>query len=280
VPVKNCTAAKICREGYDMCLILFAYETHPRYRLVLAANRDEFFDRPTAALDQWQDHPHVVAGRDLKEMGTWMGINRRGYLAAITNYRDPAVIQPRAPSRGHLVADYLTGDIPARSYLEHVEARGRRYNGFNLLVGDTRGLYYLSNRDQTGVRRIAPGYYGLSNHLLNTPWPKVESGVRALAAVLEKDIHPDIESMLDLLMNQTPAADDRLPDTGVSRAWEKILSSVFIRSSNYGTRSSSLLLVDDQGGMTFIERTWENGSGAPKERETRKFEVSATGTGC
>lgn len=261
-----------------MCLILLAHETHPRYRLVLAANRDEFFDRPTAALGQWQDHPQVFAGRDLKAMGTWMGINRQGGLAAITNYRDPADIQPRAPSRGHLVADYLTGNTPARSYLEQVEAGGWRYNGFNLLAGDTDGLYYFSNRDQTGVRRLGSGYFGLSNHLLNTPWPKVESGLRALAAVLEKDTHPNIESMFDLLMDQTPAPDECLPDTGVSPAWEKILSPIFIRSSNYGTRSSSLLLVDHQGGMKLFERTWEMASGTPKEKQTRMFDVSVTGT--
>ena len=258
-----------------MCLILFAYETHPVYSLILAANRDEFLDRPTAPLGQWPDHPRVFAGRDLKASGTWMGINQRGSLAAVTNFRDPANINPQAPSRGDLVADFLIKGIGAPKYLEQVKARGHLYNGFNLLAGDAGGLYYYGNRDPKGVRRLEPGYYGLSNPLLNTAWPKVEKGLQALTAALENDRQVRHETIFDLLTDQTIAEDDRLPKTGVSLEWERTLSPIFIRSPNYGTRSSSLLLVKRDGDMTICERSWSNASEGPLALETRCFSVSA-----
>ena len=262
-----------------MCLILFAYETHPLYRLILVANRDEFFERPTTPLDQWRDHPQVFAGRDLKDMGTWMGINRRGSLAAITNYRDPACVLPRAPSRGHLVADFLSGSDSALPYLTRIKTRAKFYNGFNLLAGDSRGLFYFSNRDQSGVRRLGPGYFALSNHLLNTPWPKVESGLRQLTAVLEEKNQVQTEKLFDLLKDQTAADDEHLPSTGICLEWERILSPIFIHSPSYGTRSSSLLLVDYYGKMSFYERTWDNEATRPTEVDTRYFEITPDSQG-
>ncbi len=156
-----------------MCLIVFAWRQHPDFPLIVAANRDEFYERPTLAADFWADHPEVLGGRDLKEMGTWLGITRKGRFAALTNYRDPLHVRADAPSRGWLVRDFLTGERGAEDYLARLRDRGAAYNGFSLILGDAAGLYYYSNRGEEGPAALAPGVYGLSNHLLDTPWPKV-----------------------------------------------------------------------------------------------------------
>ncbi|HLM67041.1 MAG TPA: NRDE family protein, partial [Longimicrobium sp.] len=169
-----------------MCLIAFAHAAHPAFRLVVAANRDEAYARPTVPAGWWADAPDVLAGRDLREGGTWMGVTRGGRFAAVTNFRDPGFAQiAGAPSRGALVADFLRGpaDADAEAYAHALSARAAEYNGFNLLVGDAVGLFYLSNR-APGVRRLEPGVYALSNHLLDTPWPKVVRARRAMADAL------------------------------------------------------------------------------------------------
>jgi uncharacterized protein with NRDE domain len=158
-----------------MCLILFAYQIHPRYRLVLGANRDEFYARPTAPLDFWQDHPQVLAGRDLEQHGTWMGVTRNGRWAAVTNYRDLRIMKTDAHSRGHLVADFLLSHVPPHAYMRQIATKADQYNGFNLIVGDSAELVYFSNRERK-IRLLGPGLYGLSNHLLDTAWPKVARG--------------------------------------------------------------------------------------------------------
>jgi uncharacterized protein with NRDE domain len=254
-----------------MCLILFAYRRHPNYPLVLAANRDEFYMRPTAAMDQWPDHPNVLAGRDLEGMGTWMGITRSGRLAAVTNYRDPQNQKAGAPSRGHLVSDFLISDIPPQSYLNSIKGKGQRYNGFNLLVRDPDNLWYYSNKDAS-PRRLEAGVYGVSNHLLNTPWPKVKQGRRALEDLLGKPTEGiDCEELFGVLENQATAPDHLLPQTGVGYEWEKILSATFISSPTYGTRSSTLLLINIQGEVTIIERTWQPAQPTPVAAGTRQF---------
>ena len=241
-----------------MCLILLAYDVHPDYRLILAANRDEFYDRPTLPMAFWEDHPDILAGRDLKGGGTWLGITRSGRIAAITNYREPGGPKPDAPSRGHLVSDFLSADTPSRDYLEAVSAAGQSYSGFNLIVGDVSGLFYYSNRG-AGIHRLDPGWYGLSNHLLNTPWPKVEKGIALLkTAVLNADT-VNIDPIFHLLKNNEIPPDDRLPDTGVGMAWERILSPMFIQSPGYGTRSSSVILVARNGRAQVAEQTFEAG---------------------
>ena len=158
-----------------MCLILFAYRSLPDYRLVLAANRDEFYDRPTRHVAFWDDAPEILAGRDLKAGGTWMGITKKGRFAAITNYRDSGMTIENAPSRGDLVKDFLIGKSRPHDYLESLQNKGQDYNGFNLIIGDGNELFYYSNRDGN-IHNIEPGVHGLSNHLLNTPWPKVAQG--------------------------------------------------------------------------------------------------------
>ncbi len=262
-----------------MCLILFSYHHHPNYPLILAANRDEFHNRPTAALDFWEDQPALLAGRDLKGGGTWMGLSRSGRFAALTNYRDPASLRPDAVSRGGLVTDFLTGDTAARAYLNGLQNTTAIYNGFNLLVMDETGLFHYANRGD-GITRVTPGIHGLSNALLDTPWPKVERGKAALEqAVTSGDIDP--ESLLALLRDRSAAPDHRLPETGVGLERERMLSPMFIVSGDYGTRTSSVLIIDRNGQATFWERTFptDGKGGVATQRFTLQMEKRGIGQG-
>lgn len=244
-----------------MCLIVLAHEAHARHRLVVAANRDEFYARPTAPADWWADAPHVLAGRDLREGGTWMGVTRDGRFAAITNYRETAPPRKGAPSRGALVAGFLRERTDAGAYAEHVHARAQQYNGFNLLVGDSGGMYYVSNR-APDVQRLAPGVYGLSNHLLDTPWPKVRRAREAMRSALAAPHGDGWESGLwEMLADRVVAADDGLPDTGVGAERERLLSPPFITTDVYGTRASTVLTISGDGDVRFVERT----AGGPGE---------------
>jgi len=237
-----------------MCFVVLAYRQHPRYRLVLATNRDEFYARPTAPAAFWHAAPAVLAGRDLQGGGTWLGITRTGRWAALTNVREPGAHRADAPTRGALVADFLTGTQPPQPYLATLRRTADRYNGFNLLVGDAREVYYFGNR-APGIRRLEPGLYGLSNHLLDTPWPKIERGKTALAAALRADTI-DPETLLRFLADTQQAPDEALPDTGVGLTWERLLSSIFITSPNYGTRVSTVILTEESGEVTFVERAY------------------------
>lgn len=239
-----------------MCIILFAYQTHPRYRLILAANRDEYYARPTERAAFWEDASEILAGRDLERGGTWLGVTKGGRFAAVTNFRDPTAIVKDAPSRGHLVSDFLRGTDAPASYLSNIAATSSGYNGFNLLAGDARGLCYHSNRE-AGVRELDAGVYGLSNHLLDTPWPKVEKGKRTLSEIVHESAEVSREDLFKILADDARADDTRLPQTGVSLEYERALSPVFIKTPVYGTRSSTLLLIDSEDNITFIERTFE-----------------------
>jgi uncharacterized protein with NRDE domain len=244
-----------------MCLVLIALDVHPEYSLVLAANRDEFYDRPTAPAEFWADNPSVLAGRDLKAGGTWLGIDRRGRLAAVTNYRQGQRESPAPRSRGRLVSDFLTADIGAPEYMERVGGEAGLYNGFNLIVSDAGGLFYYSNREGR-VRPLAPGVYGLSNHLLDTPWPKVAATKSAFGALLKGGASELTGGLFALLSDRNRPRDSLLPSTGVSPEWERLLSSAFIASDAYGTRSSTVVLVGHEGGINFEERSFGPG-GAP-----------------
>ncbi|MEM8487710.1 MAG: NRDE family protein [Bacteroidota bacterium] len=236
-----------------MCLILFSYAQHPRYKLILAANRDEFLERSTAPAGFWEAHPHVLAGRDVKAGGTWMGVTKNLRFAAITNYRDPSAEKKDAPTRGRLVLDFLAGSAAPATYLQTLQKSAGDYNGYNLLVGDERGLWYYSNRENI-VREVSPGLYGLSNHLLDTAWPKVTKGKSRLKTAIDAD---DLKSptLLDVLCDTQQAADAELPQTGVPLDWERMLSPMFIETPNYGTRASTVLLVEYDGRVSFVERT-------------------------
>jgi uncharacterized protein with NRDE domain len=240
-----------------MCLILFAHRHHPQYSLVLAANRDEYFDRPTAPAHFWKDAPHLLAGRDLREGGTWLGITRSGRVAAVTNYRDPASVKSGAPSRGKLVLDFLLGEGDPREYLKRLQGTAAAYNGFNLVLGDMQGLHWYSNHGGE-IRTLGPGLYGLSNHLLDTPWPKVAEGKKALGGLLSQQLRPAPEALFEILSDRTRPGDEELPDTGVGLEWERVLSSRFILSPVYGTRSSTVLLVDAGARVTLLERTFNS----------------------
>lgn len=242
-----------------MCLILIAYRCHPGYELLVAANRDEFHDRPTAPLAFWDDAPQVLAGRDLRQGGTWMGVTRTGRFAAITNYRDPGRMRPDAPSRGRLVGDFLQGSQPAGAYLEGLLPRTGRYNGFNLLLGDETGLHYYSNHAGS-PRSLSPGWYGLSNHVLDTPWPKLRRGLAMLRRALDQRPDPTPDDLLRLLADRAVAPDPELPRTGVPLEWERWLSPIFIDAPGYGTRSSTVLLVDERGRARMVETTWADAS--------------------
>jgi uncharacterized protein with NRDE domain len=254
-----------------MCLILFAYKVHPRYRLLLLANRDEFYDRATAPLDFWPGQPNLLAGRDLVQGGTWMGVTRTGRLAAITNYRDPQSIKTDAPSRGHLVADYLLTHTAPADYLRRIRPQAARYNGFNLIVGDATGLFWFSNRAADATLALAPGIYGLSNHLLDTPWPKVQQGKSALIELLAQPDALSEEAFFTLLQSQVIAPDAQLPQTGVDRQWERMLSPIHITSDTYGTRSSTVLWIDAGGILHCAERTWQPAQTVPQAAATRRF---------
>ncbi|MBL7847446.1 MAG: NRDE family protein [Cyclobacteriaceae bacterium] len=250
-----------------MCLIFFSVNHHPRYRLVIAGNRDEFYKRKTAPADFWPEAPHVLAGRDLEANGTWLGISRKGQVSLLTNFRDPKNINPAAPSRGHLVSDFLLGDADGMDYIHKVEQIGNRYNGFNLIAGTPGSLWYYSNYG-SGVQQVPVGIHGLSNHLINTPWPKVVNGKKQFEAHLNANtIEP--EQLLDFLYDDRVASDDQLPDTGVGLERERMLSSMFIKSPEYGSRSSTVILVDHNNHVQFVERVYDLATFA---HTTRSFE--------
>lgn len=249
-----------------MCLILFAWQAHPRYVLVLAANRDEFHSRPTASAEFWEDAPGLLAGRDLQAGGTWLGITRSGRFGAITNYREPlAPEMVHERSRGHLVRDYLTGNSPPKQHARGLVLQADRYSGFNLLLGNPGELVYLSNRD-AGPAQVGPGGHGLSNHLLDTDWPKVHSGRARLDELLERD-EADPEALFELLTDRrlTPGA---LPENiESSLAPEKLSRHYFIVSPVYGTRSSTVLLIEKNGKVRFLERQFGSDGVASGTRE-------------
>lgn len=253
-----------------MCLILLSYDMHPVYRMILAANRDEYYNRPTAPLAFHDDLPEILGGRDLKHQGMWLGVTRSGRIAAITNYRDPGINISNAPSRGFLVRDFLAGDSSPIGYLEHVRSNKDRYNGYNLLVGDRSELFYYSNHGN-GIQKLASGMHGLSNHLLDTPWPKITKGKSNLEKLLNGKGKINPEDIFDILKDGAYPPNHMLPDTGVGLEWERVLSPLFITSEFYGTRSSSIIFIERQGRITFLERTFVHDGGVSKAEKTREY---------
>ena len=254
-----------------MCLILVAWRAHPDYPLVVAANRDEFFARPTAPAGFWKDAPQVLAGRDLEAGGSWMGVSRSGSFAALTNFRDPAQNRSGAPSRGGLGGDFLCCDEKPEGYLARIAARGSQCNGYNLLVSDGVTLWWSSNMGGA-ARSLEPGVYGVSNHLLDTPWPKVGAGKTALALAIDR--LPDDQSLFELLQDDGIHPDEHLPQTGIPLDWERLLSSAFVKSPAYGTRGSTILCLGQDAWISFDEQTWLPGARCGERRRYR-FRVSA-----
>lgn len=251
-----------------MCLILLAYYSHPEYPLVIAANRDEAYARMAAPAAFWGDHPHLHAGRDLEKGGTWLGITRAGRIAAVTNYRAGYAPGDAPRSRGELVSHFLLGNDNAAEYLAQVAAHGSEYSGFSLIAGNLDALYFLSNRGGS-VERVSRGVHGLSNHLLDTPWPKVERGKCVLQNLLGAGEAELAAGLFDFLAERTTAGDQALPDTGVGPQRERELSPAFISGERYGTRASTLVLVDSNGGVLFRERSFGAGGCALGEACSR-----------
>lgn len=255
-----------------MCLIIIAINSHPEYPLVIAANRDEYYHRPTAPLAFWEDMPDVLAGRDLAGGGTWLGVSRTGRIAAVTNYRDPTHQDPDARSRGLLIPRFLAGSTPADIYFKNLIDAGENYNGFNLVAGDIGRLWWMSNISNE-IKELKTGISGISNRLLNTPWPKIETAKSRLRAILQSGSAIDVEDIFSLLSDTAAPQDRQLPDTGVGLEWERMLSPIFVASDSYGTRSSSVILCRHTGTLTFWERTWRTPSPRPTPIETRRIDL-------
>jgi uncharacterized protein with NRDE domain len=254
-----------------MCLLVIAWKTHPRYRLILVGNRDEFHERPAAPLGWWQDDARILAGRDLKANGTWLGVARSGRFGVVTNYRDLQSPIEGAPSRGGLIPKFLTGATSPKEFLDDLRGAAPRYSGFNLLVGGPRALYYFSNRGPKSPQALAAGIYGVSNHLLDTPWPKlVRTRERFQEVLRQQDVAP--EELFGILADRTPAAADSLPSTGLPQEWEQLVSAPFIVNERYGTRSSSVLLVERNGRTVLHERRFD---AAGVQTGTTRFEFKS-----
>lgn len=253
-----------------MCLILVAWQVHPDFPLVVAANRDEFFTRPAATAAWWPDHPGLFAGRDLEAGGTWLGLSRSGRFAGLTNFRDPGRQRAGTPSRGDLVASFLTSTETTAAALARLQQEGPRYNGFNLMLsdGDSLGVH----ESVSGVSHLLePGLYALSNDLLDTPWPKAVAGKSRLSRALTA--LPDDTPLRELLRDDRPAPDESLPRTGVSLAWERMLSSAFIRAPGYGTRCSTVIRRSRHGWTHVTESTWDE-VGQETDRVTETFQIA------
>lgn len=241
-----------------MCLILFAYDCHPDYLLILAANRDEYYGRPAERAHFWVEHPYILAGRDLEQSGTWLGITRHGRFAALTNFRDPGSTKANARSRGLLVREYLTSLGEPSGFIAEVDRARDEYNGFNLLLMEGASMWHYSNRSGS-LKKVSPGIHGLSNHLLDTPWPKVVKGKEALRRSIEGGAGVSADRLFDILAGREQARDEELPRTGVTLEWERLLSSAFIQSEIYGTRASTVLLIERSGRVRFYERSFGGG---------------------
>jgi uncharacterized protein with NRDE domain len=236
-----------------VCLALIALDAHPRVRLLIAANRDEFHARASAPAHWWADG--TLAGVDLEAGGTWFGLTRPGRWALVTNYREGVPRDPNAPSRGGLVTRALAERAPPLACAASIAADGARYHGYNLLVGEVATAAYASNR-ASGALVLGPGIHGLSNHLLDTPWPKVVHAKQRLAGCLAPD-SVDIESLFALLADRAQAEPTALPATGIAPEWERLLSSAFIVDERYGTRCSTVLTIANDGGVRFVERSFD-----------------------
>lgn len=288
-----------------MCLILFAHRVHPDFRLALAANRDEFFRRPTEPFSRWSDRPVIHAGRDSLAGGTWLGVTPAGRWAAVTNFHDGTAPDANAPSRGALVADFLDGNVAPTDYVANIATVAPRYNGFNLLVGNATEVVWLSNRgpasgdepvgsaapntgsgeaepggsptqafpdapsavERVVSRVLEPGVYGVSNNLLDVPWPKVVRGKTRLREVLAAEETPTPDALLEILFDTSPATEYELPRTGATSDVERAMSAAFIILPDYGTRSSTALLIPDRGEIEVVERRFSPGGSI--EGETR-----------
>lgn len=242
-----------------MCLLLISYNNHPRYNLIVAANRDEFYSRPASSAHFWDDKPALLAGRDIEAGGTWLGLTTSGKFSAITNYRDIKNLMKDAPTRGNLVADFLLNGFPSADYIKVLKEKSDQYNGYNLIFGDVNEMNYFSNQTKTAIK-LTPGVYGLSNHLLDTPWYKVEKSKKSFLRILNKE-NINANDLFEILSDRTSPPDDTLPDTGVGLEIERAVSPIFVETPIYGTRSSTVVFIDKENHVTFTENSLNTVSG-------------------
>jgi uncharacterized protein with NRDE domain len=254
-----------------MCLVLLVWRVHPDFPVILAANWDEFHKRPTASAVWWPAGAGILAGRDLQAGGTWLGVTRAGRFAALTNFRDPEVQRADVPSRGNLVTEVLMSGQSVADTLDQLRKVAPNYNAFNMLFGDGQELGIFESVRGDG-RELGPGIYGLSNHLLDTPWPKVRNAKSRLASALT-DMH-DETAVMSLLRDDRQAADADLPRTGVGLEWERLLSSAFVRAADYGTRCSTVFRLDHAGRAYFDEWSWDR-AGEEVGRKSYQFDLQA-----
>ncbi|PIE75310.1 MAG: hypothetical protein CSA18_00400 [Deltaproteobacteria bacterium] len=237
-----------------MCLIIFLFNENQHYPLIIAANRDEFYNRETKSADIWGKDNSIIAGRDLQSLGTWMGINKNsGRFAAITNYRDPSMIKTEVKSRGVIVSSYLESELGDEEFIYRLKKEKDNYNGFNFIFGDLYKIYHYSNISDE-ITIVNPGIHGVSNHLLDSPWPKLLKAKKRLSETFKSD--EIINSSFDVLKDSTAFHDSELPETGMDIKWERILSPIFVKSEIYGTRSSTIILFCKNGDILFIERAF------------------------
>jgi uncharacterized protein with NRDE domain len=255
-----------------MCLIALSYHQHPQYPLIIAANRDEHYERPTRAARFWDDKPSILAGKDLQADGTWLGITKQGQWSALTNYRDPSIQRQNPPSRGKLPLNFLQNSQQPENYLTNVQAYSEQFMGFNLLAGSISQLGYYSNT-MNEIQLLDPGLYALSNGLLDTPWPKVERAKSQLHKLVTEDKIAE-EALFNLLQDEREAPDEQLPDTGIPKDIEKKVSPIFIKSDGYGTRCSTVILVSSKGEVQFTERRFEPGTQQVADENHYQFSIN------
>ncbi|MBA2649454.1 MAG: NRDE family protein [Legionella sp.] len=251
-----------------MCLALIAIGQHPLYPLIILSNRDEFYARESAPADFWQESPNVFSGKDLVRHGAWLGVNKDGYFSLLTNYRDPKAFKSSMQSRGLLVSNYLS-DYTNRSpleYIKHIEAVSNHYNKFNLIIGNVNDAYYYSNVANT-TQKLTTHIYCISNHLLDTPWYKVEHAKQLFSHWLtyiktstnmgRDKIH---DSLFNILSDKTLSPDHLLPKTGIPVELEKPLSSIYVDvpQHQYGTYCSSIILFE-KNNISFTEKIFNHG---------------------
>lgn len=241
-----------------MCLINLSFQQHPKYKLIIAANRDEFYARPAKEAHYWQDHPEIFAGRDLRGNGTWLGMTTTGKFAALTNYRHPDYMYGDKKTRGKIISHFLMGSTSTKQYVDHLQHTAEQFNGYNLLFGDMDHLYYFNNIENR-YEQLSQGFYSLSNAFLNTPWPKVRRATKNLQQYISEHNRLQPDRLFSILHDKTIARDEDLPNTGVGLSLERQLSPLFIRTEDYGTRCSTVILVTYENEIEIYERTYKNG---------------------
>lgn len=253
-----------------MCIVTFNQHQHPKYKLIIASNRDEFYERPTAQAHFWEDHPSILAGRDLKEMGTWLGVTQTGRIAILTNFRDLASERLERKSRGTIVKEFLSSKEEPLALMEQLQQNKMKYNGFNFVGGTVDQLYHYGN-NELSITSFKPGTHSISNGPLNVSWPKTKKAKHMLEDYIRQDEEIYIDDIFTQLNDRQLAPDDELPNTGIDFQLERNVSSIFIdREPNYGTKTSTVILVTYDNDITFVERTFHHG----RYKDEKRFEFS------